>query len=851
MTRVRRFQVLPSLPDALKPLRELAFNLWWTWDPDAAEIFRLIDMDLWEELNHNPVLLLARTNQDRLNRLANDPAFRAYMERVLNSYQTYLLSETWWSKTYNRSHPGTIAYFSAEFGLHECLPIYSGGLGVLAGDHLKSASDLGLPLVGVGLLYRQGYFHQYLTNDGYQFEDYPDLDFGMLPVTQIRDESGAPKTIHVEVARQHVYAYIWKVHVGRVVLYLLDANVPDNRAEDREITARLYGGDQDMRIRQEILLGIGGMRALEALGIDPGVCHMNEGHSAFLSLERIRQQMVKHSLSFDEAREIVAASTVFTTHTPVPAGIDTFPINLVEKYLSDYCSAIGISIKDLLAFSRMNPADAQEPFCMAVLALRLAYHCNGVSQMHGEVSREIFSRVWPSIPLTEVPIAAITNGIHVRSWLSIEMSHLFDRYLGPQWADNPVDHSIWQNIGSIPDAELWRSHERLRERLVVDARRRLKTQLRSRGAPPAEVDTAEEVLDPEALTIGFARRFAPYKRAALILRDTQRLLRLLESSEQPLQFIFAGKAHPKDEFGKELIKKLVQFMKNPRVRHRMVFLEDYDMSLARSLVQGVDVWLNNPMKRHEASGTSGMKVPPNGGLNLSVLDGWWPEAYDNKNGWVVGDKRIYNNEEYQDFFESESLYDLLEKEIVPMFYDRGPDGLPRRWIERMKTSMRTIPPAFNTNRMVQEYTERMYLPANDGWNKLHKDSFKPARELAAWRSRLRERWNDLRIESVLADVPQQVVVGEAVPVTADIFLGSIAPEDIAVELYYGLVAANGQINEPRSVPMEVSTRNGDGHFRYVGKIPCRLSGQHGYAVRILPAHINPMGRYNLGLIRWG
>jgi len=595
------------------------------------------------------------------------------------------------------------------------------------------------------------------------------------------------------------------------------------------------------------------MRALAALGIDPSVCHMNEGHSAFLSLERIRQRMEKDSLSFDEAREAVAASNVFTTHTPVPAGIDTFPVALIEKYLGSYCRSMNLSIKDLLALSRMNPADPQEPFCMAVLALRLAHRCNGVSQLHGEVSREIFARVWPGVPSHEVPISAITNGVHMRSWLSVEMAHLFDRYLGPQWAEDPVDHTIWKGVDGIPDAELWRSHERLRERLVVDARRRLKAQLRSRGAPPAEVDMADEVLDPEALTIGFARRFAPYKRATLILRDAPRLMRLLEDTDRPIQFIFAGKAHPKDETGKEMLKKLVQFIKDPRVRHRIVFLEDYDMNIARSLVQGVDVWLNNPMKRHEASGTSGMKVTPNGGINMSVLDGWWPEAFDGTNGWVIGDRRIYNNDAYQDHLESQGLYDLLEKEIVPTFYDRGPDGLPRRWIARMKASMRTIPPVFNTNRMLREYVERMYLPAAEQWLELQRDRFSPARDLAAWRARLQQRWNDLRIESVSAELPRELVVGQRVPVVADVFLGAIPPSDVTVELYYGLVNARGQITEAQAVPMRPQDGNGsaNGRYRYVGEIPCGLSGAHGYAVRILPAHKNPIARYNLGLVRWG
>ena len=851
MTQVRRFHVLPALPEALKPLRDLAFNLWWTWEPEAAELFRQMDFELWEQVNHNPVLLLARIKQDRLDRLGRDPAYLAFMDRVLDAFRSYMSARTWFQEQYGDRPLGTFAYFSAEFGLHESLPIYSGGLGVLAGDHLKSASDLGLPLYGIGLLYRQGYFHQYLTNDGYQFEDYPDLDLGMLPLRLLRDETGAPRQISVEMDKRLVYAQGWQVQVGRVALLLIDANVPENRPEDREITARLYGGDQEMRIRQEMLLGIGGLRLLAAIGVEPTVCHMNEGHSGFLTLERIRQRIVADGLTFEEAREATAAGNVFTTHTPVPAGIDTFPAPLVEKYLGDYCRGMDISIKDLLSLSRMNPADPQEPFCMPVLAMRLSHRTNGVSQMHGEVSREIFARVWPGVPLSEVPIIGITNGVHVPSWLSMEMAHLFDRYLGPQWADDPVDFSAWANVDAIPDAELWRSHERLRERLVVETRRRLKAQLRSRGAPPAEVDLADEVLDPEALTVGFARRFAPYKRAVLLLHDPARLMRILENAERPVQFVFAGKAHPRDEPGKELLKKLVQFTKDPKVRHRMVFIEDYDMSIARTLVQGADVWLNTPRKRLEASGTSGMKAPPNGGINCSIGDGWWPEAANGMNGWTIGDNRIYNNDDYQDFFEAQSLYDLLEKEIIPTFYDRGADGLPRRWIARMKASMRTIPPVFNTNRMVREYVERMYIPAAEEWLDMRKGNYAEARKLASWRIRLRERWHDLRIESVAAQIPREVVVGQAVPVTADIYLGQLRPEDVSVELYYGLITSSGQITQARAVPMRPVEGNGDGRYRYAGDIPCAYSGQHGYAVRVLPAHRNPVARYGLGLVRWG
>lgn len=852
MNPVRSFTVLPRLPESLKPLRELTYNLWWTWNPAAIELFRRLDLDLWRELRHNPVAMLAKLRQERLDRLARDPAYIASLKRVLESLQAYLERPTWFEEQFPKEAIGTIAYFSAEFGLHECLPIYAGGLGVLAGDHLKSASDLGLPLVAVGLLYRQGYFHQYLTNDGYQFEDYPDLDFSQLPVQAVRDENGDQLTVSVDVGLHPVDASIWQVTVGKVKLYLLDTNVLTNRPEDRDITARLYGGDQEMRIRQEIVLGIGGVRALSKLGIHPSVCHMNEGHSAFLAVERIHEQMRENGLTFREAREAVATGSVFTTHTPVPAGIDRFSPQLVTRYLGSYCQALGINLDTLLELGRMNVADKAEPFCMAVLALRLSYLSNGVSQIHGDVSRKMFSGVYPGVPVNEVPITSITNGIHTRSWLSRDFAHLFDQYLGPQWVDDPVNTATWQRVDLIPDAELWRSHERLRERLVGFARRRVRMQFISRGAPPAEVDTADEILDPEALTIGFARRFASYKRALLLFRDQERLTRILTDPHRPVQILIAGKAHPKDEGGKELIKRIVQFAKQPHLRNRIVFIEDYDMTVARLLIEGVDVWLNTPIKLHEASGTSGMKVAPNGGLNMSILDGWWPEGYDGTNGWAIGDRRIYGNQDYQDFMESESIYDLLEKEVIPRFYDRGSDSLPRRWIQMMKSSMRTCGPMFSAHRMVREYTERFYLPAARRWARFVQDGYVVTKQVATWRHKVQEKWDEVHIEGVEAEIPEEPHVGQNLPVNAEIKLGSIKPEEVSVELYYGPLDPRGAITTGASVPLQCNGCNGaPGVYKFTGVLPCEYSGQYGYALRIVPYHPEMAARYNVGLVRWG
>jgi len=852
MQRIRTFTVVPALPDALKPLRELAYNLWWSWNPDAFNLFRRLDMDLWEEVYHNPVLLLSRVDQRRLEQAAADAGYLAHLNHVLMTLHDYMTARTWFDEHYGDLKGYTIAYFCAEFGLHECLPVYSGGLGVLAGDHLKSASDLGLPLVGVGLLYRQGYLTQRLSGDGWQLEEYPSYDFHQMPITPARDANGEVVQVTVDIGGSPVVARVWQCQVGRVRLFLLDADLPVNREEDRQITYRLYGGDQEMRIRQEMLLGIGGIRALDRLGLLPAVCHMNEGHSAFMSLERIRLLMEREGLSFDEAAEAVRASNVFTTHTPVPAGIDTFPVALVKQYMEPYVNQIGCGWEKFLALGRQEPENDQEPFCMAVLALKLAGKSNGVSKMHGRVSRQMFHRVWPGVPVNEVPVTSITNGIHIRSWLSVDMAELFDRYMGPQWLDSPVDREIWQRVDDIPDAELWRTHERRRERLVAFVRRRLREQLRRRGAPPAEVKAADEVLDPEALTIGFARRFAPYKRGTLIFRNPERLLKILTDPQRPVQIIFAGKAHPNDNMGKELIKQVVQWATKPELRRRLVFLEDYDINVARYLVQGVDVWLNNPLPPHEASGTSGMKVPPNGGLNMSVLDGWWPEAYDGENGWAVGDGRIYDDPEYQDHIDSQSIYDLLEKEIVPMFYDRGADGIPRRWIARVKASMKSISPFFNTNRMVAEYTEQMYAPAARMWRNLSDGGFARARAVAEWSNRLAKHWGQVQILSVQANQKEELAVGDELEVRAKVMLGPIKPEEVRVEIYYGPLDISGDVAEGCAIPMECQgPAISDGTYMFVGRIPCQQAGPHGYAVRVVPCHPDLCHPYATGLIRWG
>ena len=852
---IRTYTVLPCLPERLRPLQKLAYNLWWCWNADAVALFRRVNPDLFEALDHSPIRLLGATEQGRYEQLEGDDGFLAHMDRVVAALDHYLKAKTWFQEAVPAGGDVRVAYFSAEFGIHESLPIYSGGLGILAGDHLKSASDLGLPLVGVSLMYREGYFRQYLNVDGWQQERYPENDFFTLPLTLELAADGSPLLVSVPLPGRELKLRIWHIQVGRVPLYLLDANIPDNHTEDRGITAQLYGGDHHTRIQQEIILGIGGIRALKALGKTPTVVHMNEGHAAFAALERVRMMMEEHALDFATAAEAVKAGTCFTTHTPVPAGNDAFPVEMLEQYVGEYVSKMGVDRTALLALGRQHPANDAEPFGMTVLAIKLANTSNGVSQLHGTVSRRMWHEIWPGLPAGEVPITSVTNGVHTQTWLSPEIAQVYDRYLGVQWEEKPTDFAVWKRVEQIPDAELWRTHERGRERLVAFARQRLKAQLKRRGSPPSEIDAADETLDPDALTIGFARRFATYKRGDLIFRHIERVTALINDSKRPVQFIFSGKAHPKDQGGKELIKRVVQMARRAEFRRRVVFLEDYDMNVARHLVQGVDVWLNNPRRPLEASGTSGMKVPVNGGLNLSILDGWWVEGYDGDNGWAIGAGEEYADLNYQDEVESRSLYDLIEQDIAPLFYTRGADGLPRGWIRRMKRSIMTLVPVFNTNRMVEEYARRCYLPSHARYAKLSANHLSAAKELAAWRRRVGGDWSQVKVEAVECPGGETHQVGGVFPVRVRVNLGAFAPDDVEVQLCHGVLDSMGEIAEPRALalmPDGAPGGNGSGKtVTFSGKVPCSSSGQFGFGVRVLPKHANLPHLFEPGLVTWG
>lgn len=700
-----------SLPRRISRLGELAYNLWWTWNPDSQRLYSRIDKALWEKLNHNPVRFLHQVERARLNAVTNNRYYLEFYDRTLRAFDQYMEAEdTWYRRTYPDLRDRSIAYFSMEFGLHETLPIYAGGLGVLSGDHAKEASDLGLPFVAVGLFYAEGYFTQRVTEDGWQEAVYRSLPFDDLPVTRVNDDQGDPLTVQVELAGRTVQCRIWEVRVGRVPIYLLDTNIEVNSPADRSLTARLYSSDPDLRISQEIVLGIGGVRALRALGYQPAIWHLNEGHAAFLVLECLREKMAE-GLSFEQAAQQVRQSTVFTTHTPVPAGNDEFPLWLVDKYLASWWAQLGLSRDQFIDLARHQVAWG-EAFSMPALALRLSEHRNAVSELHGQITRRMWHYLWPEYAEQDVPIIHITNGVHTSTWLARRLRLLFDRYLGADWLEHLDEPEMWEQVDNIPDEQLWAVRQHLKRKLVAYIREYARLGWARKNWHPVQVVASGALLDPYALTIGFARRFAPYKRANLVLRDLDRLLKLLNHEQMPVQIIFAGKSHPDHEGGKLLIQEVYRSVKRSEAAGRLVFLEDYDMNLARYLIQGVDVWLNTPRRPNEASGTSGQKAALNGVLNFSVLDGWWREGYNGQNGWAIGRDVDYDNPDMQDEVDSESLYDQLENEIIPLYYHvRSSDGLPGEWIGRIKASIRSIAPQFCTRRMVKEYLERMYLPA--------------------------------------------------------------------------------------------------------------------------------------------
>jgi starch phosphorylase len=843
---ISTYTVKPKLPSSLKPLEEIARNLWLSWNFDAVELFIRLDYDVWMQSHQSPVRTLGMVSQARLAEVAKDDSYLAALKETYNRFLQYKKGNTW----YRGSKKEVVAYFSMEYGMDVSLPIYSGGLGILSGDHMKTSSDMGLPLVGVGLLYRQGYFRQYLNADGFQQESYPENDWYNMPVELKTNKTGESIKITVEMAGRAVIAQIWEVRVGRSSLYLLDTNIPENAQDLRNITAALYGGDKETRIQQEILLGIGGIRALRALGITPAATHMNEGHSAFLGLERIRELMIEKRFNFDEAREVVWPTNIFTTHTPVPAGNERFEISLMEKYFNTWPEILGIAWRDFLSLGRERSYDDHENFCMTVLALKLAAYANGVSKLHGVVSRDMWKTLWPGLPLEEIPIGHVTNGVHPRTWVSNNMSDLLARYFGPHFDETPTDLSIWNRMDRISDEELWRTHERRRERLVVFARERIRQNLKRNGAIERRIAQAEDALSPYALTLAFARRFATYKRGNLLLRDPERLLKLLKDNDRPVQLIFAGKAHPHDMPGKELIREIIHFAEKYDVESRIIFLENYDMTMARYLTAGADLWLNTPRRPLEASGTSGMKASVNGVLNCSILDGWWDEAYNPEVGWAIGRGEEYEDTNLQDHIESKALYDLLEREIIPLFYQRGRDGLPREWIKRMKTCMKEIGQSMSSHRMLMDYSNKFYFPALKNYRRIIKDDYQESKALAAYLSKLRQAWDHIAIKQIESNAKPVMQRGDILTVNARIELGTLTPDEVLVELYHGSVSnQSSSFDNAHRAEMKASGKEGN-TYRYQVKVECDDTGYQGHTVRILPKHEALIHPYRSGFIKW-
>ncbi|MEN6479239.1 MAG: alpha-glucan family phosphorylase, partial [Anaerolineales bacterium] len=816
---LRTFQVVPASPERLKPLKEIAYNFWWAWNQDAIDLFSSFDRSLWDETGYNPVMMLERVSQKRTEEVAQDDAFMAHLQRVYEALQAYMRAEGTWYQSVKAHFPDkfNVAYFSMEYGINQCIRTYSGGLGILAGEHLKSASDLGVPLVGVGLLYREGRFHQRLSADGWQQEEGETIDVSDLPVTQVLGSDGQPLKVSVSMPGREVYIQVWQVQVGRVPLYLLDTKVPENSEFDRATTAELYGGDSDMRLRQEIVLGMGGVRALRAMGLAPTVYHMNEGHAAFLTLERLRQARVDLGLSLDEAIELTAAGNLFTTHTPVPEGIDLFDPGHMQYYLSDYSRELGFDWERFLRLGRPPTYPPNEPFSMAVLALHLSTQSNGVSERHGQVARDMWCSLWPGVPAEEVPITHVTNGVHPQSWLSRPLAEALEGASGRRLSDTATDSAFWQGVEDIPDDALWEAHLRRRYRMIEIVRARVQAQLaRHPNGRDPELEV-QSLLNPDALTIGFARRFATYKRAMLVFRDVERIARLVNDAERPVQFIFAGKAHPNNTPGKELLRQLVQLTRDERFKNRVVFVEDYDMALARYLVQGVDVWLNTPLEGKEASGTSGMKAGMNGVLHLSILDGWWCEGYAPEIGWRIGTGEALDPV-ISDEVDAAALYELLEHEVVPLFYTRGADGLPHGWISRQRQSIARIGPRFTTHRMVQEYAEKLYLPLSQRAVRLGANQAERAKAYAAWLGNIRGHWGALRFDDVQVHVGDEARVREAVRVEARVWLDGLRPEDLAVQVCYGNARPDGAVVGYAVVDAPLVAQEEGGFARYATQI---------------------------------
>ena len=847
-----KITVNPQLPKRIEKLSEISNNLWWSWNTEFLRLFKKIDKDLWETCEKNPVKFLKQVSQERLEAVATNTEFLKEYDRLAKEFNDYVTSKnTWFANKYPENKNDLIAYFSAEYGLDQTIPIYSGGLGILSGDHLKSASDLGIPLVAVGLLYKNGYFHQKINGYGDQETEYNNIELSNLPINPVKDGNGEELKIYVKFENRKVYLKVWKINVGRIKLYLLDSDIDENSPEDRETTLRLYGGDQEMRIKQEIVLGMGGTNLLtQELGLNPTVYHMNEGHSAFLILELIKNIIREKKVSFEVAKDIASSKTVFTTHTPVPAGNDIFPIALVEKYFKGFWPRLNLDREEFLKLG-MKPCTELEPgFNMGILALKVAGKKNGVSKLHGAVSRELFGDVWPEIAANESPITYVTNGIHTCSWLAPSLKELYNKYLIPYWQDNIFKDEVWENINNIPNQELWGIHQQRKQKLLEIVKENTTNRLRRSGYSYEEINDITSKLNPNALTIGFARRFATYKRATLIFKDLERITQILNNADRPVQLIFAGKAHPADKEGQDLIKRIHEISMMPQFKGKIFLLENYNIAMSRYLVSGVDVWLNNPRRPMEASGTSGQKASVNGVINFSVLDGWWAEGYNQENGWTIGTNAEFTSYEEQDIADSQSMYHTLEEKIIPTYYEKDENGISEKWMKIMKNSITSTGGKYSTSRMLVDYTNNLYMPLCNLTKKYYENVDNVA-EFNLWKNNLYTNWKDIKItqKNNLNNITMDA--GNNIEVKCEVQLPNIDVDNITAQCYYGKILDNGIVENVSIIPMKLtSSDEGNKIYEYTTKIELKTGGNYGYTFRVMPKHEMLLDSENLNLVKW-
>ena len=849
-----RITVNPQLPKRIEKLSIIANNLWWSWNTEFLRLFQRIDGDLWENSNKNPIKFLKHVSQERLENVAKDVSFLKEYDKIVEDFEGYMNSKnTWFNKKYPEEKGDLIAYFSAEYGLDQTIPIYSGGLGILSGDHLKSASDLGVPLVAVGLLYKNGYFNQKIDGDGNQQTEYNDIDLYDLPINPVKNDVGDDLVIFVKFPKRRLYLKVWSINVGRVKLYLLDSDIEKNNPEDRDVTLRLYGGDQEMRIRQEIVLGQAGVELLtKYLKLNPTVYHMNEGHSAFLTLEIIKNIIKEKQVSFDVAKDIASSKTVFTTHTPVPAGNDIFPLDLVEKYFKDFWPRLGLSREEFLKLGMKPGKELDTGFNMGILALKIAGKKNGVSKLHGAVSRELFGEIWPEIAANEAPIGYVTNGIHTCSWLAPRLKELYNKYLIPFWQDSMYQDQIWEKIRNVPDEKLWSIHNDRKMKLLRLVKDNTYERLRRSGYNYEDINEIISKINPNALTIGFARRFATYKRATLIFKDLERITEIINNTDRPVQIIFAGKAHPADKEGQDLIRYIHQVSMMPQFKGKIFLLENYNIAMSRYLVSGVDVWLNNPRRPMEASGTSGQKASVNGVINFSVLDGWWAEGYNQENGWTIGTNAEYDSYEAQDVADSQSMYRTLEEKIVPIYYEKDKNGISKKWIEKMKNSIISTGGKYSTSRMLIDYTNNYYIPLCNLTNKYYNNVDNVA-EYNNWKSDLYANWKDIKITQSNNLDNITIDAGNNIEVKCEVELpnSNIDVENISVQCYYGKILENGVVEDVSIIPMNIESEDDENRiYHFTAKIELKTGGNYGYTFRVMPKHKMLLEPANLDLVKW-